>query len=106
MSLINSSSRENSENTIEIARMINNEITSQVTRKLDEIRDDINKQVLEVINSAITEKVLPSIQNVVGIQKSGIKLMRNHRSGRVDRNPGDCFSNVDRRLGTSTGGHF
>ena len=45
-SLINSSSRENSENSIEIARMINNEITSQVTRKLDETRDDINNQVL------------------------------------------------------------
>ena len=47
-SLINTNSRENSEITIETARLINNEITSQVTRKLDEIRSDLNTQILEV----------------------------------------------------------
>ena len=54
-SLINTTSRENSENTIETARMINNEISTQVTRKLDEFREDLNSQFLEVINSAIAE---------------------------------------------------
>ena len=57
-SLINTNSRENSEVTIETARLINNEITSKVTKKLDEIRSDLNTQILEVINSAIAEKVL------------------------------------------------
>ena len=50
--------------------MNNNEITTLVTRKLDEIREDLNNQILEVINSAIAETVLPSIQNVVENQKS------------------------------------
>ena len=41
-SLVDTNSRENSEITIETARLINNDITSQVTRKLDEIRSDLN----------------------------------------------------------------
>ena len=39
-SLINTNSQKNSEVTIETARLMNNEITSQVTRKLDEVRGD------------------------------------------------------------------
>ena len=52
-SLINTNSREISEVTIETTRLIDNEITSQVTRKLDEIRSDLNMQILEVINSVL-----------------------------------------------------
>ena len=37
-SFIDTNSRENSEISIETARMIKNEITTQITRKLDEIR--------------------------------------------------------------------
>ena len=70
-SLINTNSRENSEITIETARLTNNEITTQVTRKLDEVREDLNTQILEVINSAIAENVLPSIQNALGVQNTG-----------------------------------
>ena len=58
---VKTKSRENSEITIETARLINIEITSQVTRKLCEIRSDLKSQILEVINSRIAEKVLPSI---------------------------------------------
>ena len=75
-SLINTNSRENSEITIETARLIKNEITSQVTRKLDEIRSDLNTQIWEVINSAIAEKVLLSIQNVLGVQNPGSDAIR------------------------------
>ena len=60
-SLINTNNRENSEITIDTARLKIMIITSQVTRKLDQIRSDLNTQILEVINSAITEMVLPSI---------------------------------------------
>ena len=67
-SLINTISRENSEITIETARMVNNEISTQVTRKLDEVREDLNSQFLEVINSAIAEKVPLSIHNVPGVR--------------------------------------
>ena len=74
-SLIKTNSRGNSEITIETARMINKYITTQVTRKLDEIRDDFKNQIVEVINTintAITEKVLPSIQNVFEVQNLGL----------------------------------
>ena len=60
-SLINLNRRENSEVTIETTRLINNEITSQVTRRLDEIGSDLNTQIWEVIISANAERVLPSI---------------------------------------------
>ena len=58
-SLNNTNSRENSEITMETARLDKkNEITTQVTGKLDEVREDLNSQILEVINSAISEKML------------------------------------------------
>ena len=37
--------------------MINNGITSQVTTKLDEIKEGFNSLILDVINTAIAEKV-------------------------------------------------
>ena len=94
-SLINTNSRENSEITIETARVINNEIASQVTRKLGEIRCDLNSQILEVINSEITEKVLPSIQNVVGVQNPESDAIRDSQSGRLNRSPEDRFGHMD-----------
>ena len=94
-SLINKNSRENSEITIETARLINNEITSQVTRKLDEIRSDLNSQILEVINSANTEKVFPSIQNVLGVQNPESDAIRDSQSGGLNRSPEDRFGHMD-----------
>ena len=96
-SLINTKSRENSEITIETALLIDNEITSQVTRKLDEIRSDLNTQILNVINSAIAEKVLPSIQNVLGVQNPGSDAIRDPQSGRLDSSPEDHFSRMGHR---------
>ena len=45
--------------------MINSEISSQLSRKIEEMKSDLNSHILEVINSAIEEKILPSIENVV-----------------------------------------
>ena len=95
----NTNSRVNSEITIETAMLITKEITTKVTRKLDEIREELNSQILEVINSAITEKVLPSIQNVLEVQESGLNSARDHWSGRLDRSTEDHFSRMD--LGSS-----
>ena len=75
--------------------MINNEITTQVTRKLHEIRKDLNTQILEVISSAIAEKVLPSIQNVLGVQNSGLNANRDHQCSGLDRCPEDHFGHMD-----------
>ena len=74
---------------------MNNEITSQVTRKLDEMRSDLKTQILEVINSAITKKVLPSIQNVLGVQNSESDAIRDPQSGRLNRSPEDHFGHMD-----------
>ena len=53
-----------SEMTNETTIMNNDEKTNQVTRRLDEVRFSLTSQILEAINSAITEKVLPTtIQN-------------------------------------------
>ena len=57
-SLLNTNTIENSEITAETSRAINSEISSQISKNLDEVRMDQN-----AINSAIEEKVLPTIQN-------------------------------------------
>ena len=55
-------SRENSEITIKTTKMISEEITNQVSRRLNEIEDSLNFQVQDAINKAKTEKVLLLIQ--------------------------------------------
>ena len=94
-SLINTNNRENSEITIDTASLKIMTITSQVTRKLDQIRSDLNTQILEVINSAITETVLPSIQNVLGVQNSESNAITDPQSGRLNRSPEDQFGHMD-----------
>ena len=54
--------------TVETNRMISEEITNQMSRKLNEIRESLNYQVQDAITSAITDKVLPSIQNTLSKQ--------------------------------------
>ena len=55
----NSNSRENSESTIETMRLVN----SEVSRKMEELKRDLNSQIAETINSLISERILPNIQN-------------------------------------------
>ena len=61
-------SRENSEITIETNRMINEEISNQMSRRLNEIKTSLNSQIQNAITAAITDTVLPSIQNVLEMQ--------------------------------------
>ena len=61
-------SRENSEITIETARLIIEEISSQMARKLNEIRISLNSQIQNAITFAITSTVLPYIQNTLNMQ--------------------------------------
>ena len=56
-SLLNTNSRENSEITIETTRMIREEISNQMSRKLNEIKNSLNFQIQDTISSAITEKI-------------------------------------------------
>ena len=63
-SLLNANSR----TTIETTRLINEEISNQMSRKLNEIKDNLNIQIQDAISSAITEQILPSIQNTLQTQ--------------------------------------
>ena len=65
-SLSNSNSRENSESTIETVRLVN----SEVSRKMEELKRDLNSQIAETINSLINERNLPNIQNTMTNQNS------------------------------------
>ena len=45
--------------TANTARVINSELASQMSRKLNEIKLDLNCKILQAIDSAIAEKVFP-----------------------------------------------
>ena len=62
-SLLNTNSRENSEITIETTRLINEEISNQ-----NEVKTSLSSQVQEAITAAITNTVLPAIQNTLETQ--------------------------------------
>ena len=55
-SMHNTNGRGSSEMTIETTRINNDEITNQVTRKLDEIRSGLNSQIREAINSQLLRR--------------------------------------------------
>ena len=67
-SLLNTNSRENSEMTIETSRLISEEISNQMSRKLNEIKTALNSQIKDAITAAITSKMLRSIQNTLEMQ--------------------------------------
>ena len=62
------SSRENSELTIETTRMIKEEISNQMSMRLDDIKTSLNFQTKNAISTAITETVLPAIHNAFDMQ--------------------------------------
>ena len=75
-SLLNTNSRENSDITFETTRMISEEISNQVSRNLNESKTSMNYQIQDAINNAITEKVLPSIQNTLERQgRTGLTVV-------------------------------
>ena len=61
-------SRENSEAAIETTRLINEEIANQMSKKLNEMKTSLNSQIQNVITAAITDTVLPFIQNTLEVQ--------------------------------------
>ena len=96
-SLLNTISRENSEITIE-TRMINEEISNQRSRKLNEIKNSLNIQIQDAISSAITEKILPSIQNTLEMQDRVNHTMVDRGSiGLHDSSKSANFTTGDRR---------
>ena len=52
-----------------------------MSRKLEEIKSDMNSHVQQVINSAIEEKELPSKKNAMGDRGTALNTERDLRSG-------------------------
>ena len=109
-SLLKTNSRENSEITIETTRMIREEISNQMSRKLNDIKNSLNFQIQDAISSAITEKLLPSTQNTLKMQGSANYPTVHRRSSELQRNsevesghkvwenpPGKCFTQENSR---------
>ena len=72
-SYLNTNLDENSGLTVETSRAISSEVSSQMSRKLAEMTCDLNTRILDAINTAIENRVLPSIRNAVGSQNSAKK---------------------------------
>ena len=99
-SLLNTKSRENSEITIATTRMIIEEISNQMSRKLNEIKSSLNIQIQNAISNAITEKILPSIQNTLEMQDRVNHTMVDRGStGLHDSSKASNFTMGDRRSG-------
>ena len=71
--LLNTNSVGNSDMTSETVRMINNEITSQVSSKINEFKMFLKLHIRETIEQAISDQVLPSIRETLSVINSGAK---------------------------------
>ena len=67
---LNPNPSENSCLTVETSRAISSEISTQMSRKFEEMQTILNSQILDAINVAIENKVLPGIENAVKSQSS------------------------------------
>ena len=68
------------------ARMINSELASQTSRKLNEKKLHLKSQILQAIDSAIAEKVLAELQNSLGMLEKGLNGKMDLRSTALHRN--------------------
>ena len=84
--LLTSEDRNRCEMTIETNRLISEEISYQMNRKIDELKRNLDTQITESINSAIHDSILPSIQNSLSGQNSGLGANVDSRSSRLSRN--------------------
>ena len=67
-------------------RLISEKISHQMNRKIDELKRNLDAQSTESINSAIHNSILPSIQNSLSGQNSGLGTNVDSRSSRLSRN--------------------
>ena len=93
-------SRENSQVTIETTRMINDEISNQMSRRLNEIKTSLNSQIQDATNNAITEKILLSIQNTLEMQgRTNCTTVDQGSTGLQHSSKSTSFTMGDRRFG-------
>ena len=84
--------------TVETSRTISSEISSQMSRKFEEMQSSLSSQILDVINTAIDTRVLPSIKKAVRRQNSAKNASLDLRSdGLHQDNAAQENSQKDRR---------
>ena len=67
---LNTNLSENSCLTVATSGATISEISTEMSRKFEEMQTNLNSQILDVINAAIENKVLPGIRNAVKTQSS------------------------------------
>ena len=70
--LLTSEDRNRCETTMETNRLLSEEISCQMIRKMDELKRNLDTQITESINSAIHDSILPSIHNSLSALNSGL----------------------------------
>ena len=84
--------------TIESTRMIREEITNQMSRKLNEIKSRLYFQMQDAITAALAERVLPSIQNTLDTQwRANFTAVDRGSCGLQESPRTSTFTVVDRR---------
>ena len=73
--------------TTETSRMISDKTADQVARKLNDTRKSLKSQVQVAIGTAITEKVLPSVQNTLSRQARTNLDMMGQKSSEQHQGP-------------------
>ena len=86
-SLLITNSRDNSEMIVETGRIINSNLASQMSGKLNEIKMYLNSQNIQAIDTDIAEIVLTKLQNSLGELESEIKTKMHIRPTGLHRNP-------------------
>ena len=69
-SYLNTNISEKSGLTVETSRAISSEVSSQMSRKLEETQTSLSSHILDAINAVIGRKVLPRIKIAVKTQNS------------------------------------
>ena len=108
--LLASEDRDRCETTMEINRLIFEEISHQMNRKIDELKRNLDTQITESINSAIHDSILPSIQNSLSGQNSGLGTNADSRSSRLSRNTEgkkhqSAWGNTQNRVQSNSNNH-
>ena len=68
-SSLNANMRVNSDIRAETSRAISSKISTQMSRRFEEVKFDLNSHILKVLNAAIEEKLLPTIRSAVGVSE-------------------------------------
>ena len=84
-SYLNTNLSENSCLAVKTSKAITSEISSQMSRKLEEMQSCLNFQILDVINTVIETRVFPCIKNVVESQNPARNVNLDLRSDRPHR---------------------